>query len=334
MLDAADIVAAVDMVEYVSQYTELSEKNGELWGISPFNTNERTPSFSLRKETGFFYDFSAGFGGNLVDFVMAKDHVTVAQAINILKKYAHITEDESGQPVQRLSVVSVAKRYRTSTRPPPKCTAKIMPDDYMDHYEFRRDKLQSWNDEGISFDTMYKYGVRYDAFDDRIVYPIRNMDGKIFCVSGRTCDPNYKEKGIRKYTYTSQIGALPALYGFWENRAEIISRKEAIVFEGCKSVLKGVDFGFPNGIALLTSHLSQFQMEAMIKIASFNDVRFVFALDSDVDIAKDKNIMRLAKYAHVEWIKNRNDLLQDKDSPVDRGKEVFEKLYTMRERLS
>ena len=307
------------MEEYISQYTELHPKNGELWGISPFNTNERTPSFSLRKETGFFYDFSAGFGGNLVDFVMAHDKVTVAQAINILKRYAHITEDEDGKPRQRLSMVSIARRYGRSTRPPPKCTAKILPDNYMERFEFRTDKLKEWYDEGIPYEVMQKYEIRYDAFDDRIVYPVRNMDGKIFCVSGRTCDPDYKAKGIRKYTYTTQIGSLPALYGFWENKKAIIEKKEAIIFEGCKSVLKGVSFGFDNGIALLTSHLSPFQMEALIRIASFHGVHFVFALDSDVDITKDKNIMRLKSYAHVEWIKNRDNLLQEKDSPVPDG---------------
>lgn len=333
-MEASEIIAAVDMEEYISQYTELHEKGGELWGISPFNTNERTPSFSLRKETGFFYDFSAGFGGNLVDFVMAKDHVNVAQAINILKRYAHITEDSEGNPRRRVSMVSIAKKYGRRGRDQPKCTAKILPDNYMERYEFRTDKLKPWYDEGIPYEVMRDYGVRYDAFDDRIVYPVRNLDGKIFCVSGRTCDPDYKSKGIRKYTYTTSIGALPALYGFWENRDAILKKKEAIVFEGCKSVLKAVSYGFDNGIALLTSHLSPFQMEAMIRVASFYGVHFVFALDSDVDITKDKNVMRLKSYAHVEWVKNRDHLLEEKDSPVDRGKEVFEKLYEMRERLS
>lgn len=333
-MEASEIVAAVDMAEYISQYTDLEEKNGELWGISPFNTNERTPSFSLRKETGFFYDFSAGFGGNLVDFVMAHDHVTVAQAINILKRYAHIAEDSNGQPHQRLSMVSIAKRYGRAGKPPPKCTAKILPDDYMEKFDFNREKLKDWADEGISYDVMRRYGVRYDAFDDRIVYPVRNLDGKIFCVSGRTCDPDYKAKGIRKYTYTTPIGSLPALYGLWENKEAIIDKKEAIVFEGCKSVLKAIDFGYNNSIALLTSHLSPFQTDALIKLASFHGVHFVFALDSDIDIMKDKNIMKLKTYAHVEWIKNRDNLLQEKESPVDRGKEVFDRLYTMREKLS
>ena len=333
-MEASEIVGAVDMVEYISQYVDLEQKGRELWGISPFNVHEKTPSFSLDPKKRYFFDFSAGFGGNLVDFVMAHDHCTVAQAINKLKQYAHITEDSEGNPVKRLSVVNIAKKYRPQARPPPQCTAKILPDNYMDRFEFRKDKLKVWADEGIPYDLMWKFGVRYDAFDDRIVYPIRNLDGQIFCVSGRTCDPDYKEKGIRKYTYTSPIGSLPALYGFWENQNEIFLNKEAIVFEGCKSVLKGASFGFLNGIALLTSHLSPFQLEAMIRIASFHGVRFVFALDSDIDITKDKNIMRLTSYARVEWIRNVGGLLADKESPVDRGKEVFEQLYNMRVKLN
>lgn len=332
-MEASDIIAAVDMGEYLSQYMDFEQKGRELWSRSCFTT-ERTPSFSYDPAKRYFYDFSAGFGGNLVDFVMAKEKCSVAQAIRILKNYANITDDSEAVPSQKVSMVSVAKRYRRSTRPPPKCTAKILPDDYMDRYEFRTDKLKIWNDEGIPFEVMRDYGVRYDAFDDRIVYPVRNMDGKIFCVSGRTCDPDYKAKKIRKYTYTSPIGSLPTLYGYWENKTTILSSREALVFEGCKSVLKAVSYGFNNGIALLTSHLSPFQLEAMIKLASFHGIHFVFALDSDVDITLDKNIMRLKSYAHVEWIKNRGNLLSEKDSPVDCGKEVFEKLYREREILS
>lgn len=332
-MEASDIIAAVDMVEYISQYVEMEQKGRELWGLSCF-TEERTPSFSLDPQKKYFYDFSAGFGGNIVDFVMKHDNCTVAQAINKLKKYAHITEDADGQPTCRLSMSSIAKRYKDNRRAPPKCTAKILPDNYMERYEFRKDKLKLWFDEGIPYEIMWDYQIRYDAFDDRIVYPIRNMDGEIFCISGRTCDPDYKSKKLRKYTYTTAIGSLPALYGFWENKQSIMERKEAIVFEGCKSVLKGANFGFSNGIALLTSHLSPFQLEVMIKLASFHGIRFVFALDSDVDITDDKNIMRLRSYAKIEWIRNRDNLLAEKEAPVDRGKEVFEKLYNMRERLN
>ena len=63
-------------------------------------------------------------------------------------------------------------------------------------------------------------------------------------------------------------------------------------------------------------------------------IRIVFALDADVDITRDKNIMKLAQYARVEWVKNLGDLLNEKDSPVDQGLEVFQTLYNGRRCLS
>lgn len=333
-MEVADILNAVDMAEYISQYTDLKEQNGELWGLSPFK-DEKTPSFSLRPETGYFYDFSAGFGGNLLDFIMKYDNVNLAQAVNKLKKYANITDhQDSIQINQRPVVAKIAKKYRASERPPPKCTAKILPSDYMARYEFRKDKLKLWYDEGIPWDVMYDYGVRYDAFDDRIVYPIKDFDGNIFCISGRTCDPHWKEKGLRKYTYTSPIGSLPTIYGLSDHRKYIIDAKEIILFEGCKSVLKMVGWGKKNVGALLTSHLSPIQFEYLVKLASFQRVRIVFALDSDVDITQDKSIARLFLYARVECVQNIDGLLKDKDAPVDRGLEVFEKLYASRRRLN
>ena len=333
-LEVSDILDAVDMAEYIGQYTDLKEENGELWGLSPFR-EERTPSFSVRPESGFFYDFSAGFGGNLLDFIMQYDHIGLVPAINKLKAYAHITDDQQdGVASSRLAATKIAKKYRHSEKPVAKCTAKILPKNYMDQFEFKKEKLQPWFDEGIPWQVMRDYGVRYDALDNRIVYPIKDFDGNIFCVSGRTCDPNWKEKKLRKYTYTSSIGALPTIYGFSDHRQYIMESKEIILFEGCKSVLKMVGWGRKNCGALLTSHLSSAQFDFLVKLASFHGVRVVFALDSDVDIAKDENIKRLCSYARVEWVKNIDGLLCDKEAPVDRGLDVFEKLYAGRKRLN
>ena len=61
---------------------------------------------------------------------------------------------------------------------------------------------------------------------------------------------------------------------------------------------------------------------------------FLILFDFSVDIEKDANICRLCSYARVEWIWNYGNLLNAKDSPVDRGKEIFDKLYKERRRLS
>lgn len=331
-MEVADIIEAIDITEYISQFVELEEKGGELWGLSPFKA-ENTPSFSLNPEKKFWYDFSAGIGGNLVDFVMQREGVSVKGAINILRKYAKIPEQGNGG-IQRLEATKIARRYRNHVKPRAVTTARPLSSNYMERYEFRRDKLKLWADEGIDWEIMRKYGVRYDAFDNRIVYPIKDYEGNIISVCGRTCDPDFKAKKIRKYTYFQEIGTIDTLYGYSDNQDAIRQAKEIILFEGAKSCLKMAGWGYGNTAAILTSHLSLNQYQFLLKLSSWHGIRIVFALDADVDITRDKNIMKLAQYARVEWVKNLGDLLNEKDSPVDQGLEVFQTLYNGRRCLS
>lgn len=332
-MDVAEIIDSVDIVEYISQYIDLEQRGREFWGLSCF-TDEKTPSFSVDPLKKVYCDFSSGKRGNLIQFVIDHDNVSVADAIRTLKRFAGITDDDGDEHVvTRLEATKVAKRYRDMVRHPPRMIAKPMPPDCMEHYELRRDKLQLWMDEGISWKTLMRYSVRYDAFDDRIVYPIKDYDGNIISICGRTCDQDYKEKKLRKYTYLHALGSLDTLYAFSDNRQAILNAKEIILFEGAKSCMKACDWGIYNTAALLTSHLSINQMRFLIKLCSFNDVVVVFALDSDIDITKDDNIRKLCDYARVQWIKNNDHLLQPKDSPTDRGKEVYEELYVKKENI-
>ena len=93
--------------------------------------------------------------------------------------------------------------------------------------------------------------------------------------------------------------------------------------------MKAYGWGFKNCGAALTSHVNDRQFEILMKLG----VRVVFALDADVDIREDRNIMRLKPYTTVEWITDWEDLLQPKDAPVDRGKDIFEHLYRQRIRF-
>lgn len=196
----------------------------------------------------------------------------------------------------------------------------------MEKYEKRRDKMSVWEAEGISQESMDKFQVFYDSFSDRLVYPIRNIDGKIVNIGGRTLDPLWKEKKLRKYTYFAGWGEMNVIYGLYENLEEIKRKREVIIFEGCKSVLMADTWGIHNGAALLTSHLNPQQMKLLAKLG----VRVVFALDKEVRIRDDHNIEKLKQYTNVEYLWDRQDLLDEKDSPVDKGLEVFKQLYEQR----
>ena len=194
----------------------------------------------------------------------------------------------------------------------------------MEKYEKKDEKLAVWEAEGISRASLDKFQVYYDSFSNRLVYPIRNIKGQIVNIGGRTLDPDFKAKKLRKYTYFSGWGGgMGLIYGLFENMNEIKARREVILFEGCKSVLMADTWGIKNCGALLTSHLSDAQMKILAKLGG--DV--VFALDKEIRVRDDHNIEKLKRYVNVYYLWDRADYLNDKDSPVDRGKDIFIKLY-------
>lgn len=323
-----ELIKSIDIVDFISQYVELEQKGDEWWGLSPFK-EERTPSFSVRRSNGSFYDFSSGIGGGVVTFVKKHYKCSFEEAIKILAQYVGISKN-SLNTHERPSMLSVCRKYKDDLKSGKPIVGKKIPDVNFRKYERRWDKLSVWEEDGISRNSLVEFDVAYDEFSNRIVYPIKDMDGVVRNVGGRTIDPDWKAKKLRKYTYFySWENGMSLIYGLFENKDAILAANEIIIFEGCKSVLLANTWGIRNTGALLTSHLSKAQMLILISLG----VRVVFALDKDVSIRDDKNIISLKKYVSVEYIKDLCGLLNDKDSPVDKGYDVFQRLYSERMRV-
>ena len=317
-MDLEELIDSIDIVEYISQFVELEEKNGEYWGLSPFS-DEKTPSFSVRRENNTFYCFSSGIGGNVFTFTKFYYQCDANKAVDILKKYAGCDGAEF-VPRRRMAATMACRKYMKKQVRHKESKTKRFPDDCMSKYEKRDDKLAVWEAEGISREVLDTFQVYYDSFSNRLVYPIRDIEGNIVNIGGRILDPEWKEKGMRKYTYLSGWGEI---YGLFENMEEILKKKEIIIFEGCKSVLLARSWGIQNTGALLTSHLNPAQMKLLAKLG----VRVVFALDKEVNIKKDHNINKLKQYVNVEYVWDKDNLLEEKDAPVDKGVETFDKVY-------
>ena len=332
-MEAEYLIENIDIVDYISQFTDLEEKGGELWGLSPLK-EENTPSFSIRPEDKVFYDFSSGHGGTIISFVMAYYHCSFSKAVEILSDYAGLNDSHNrsakAEGVTHLEATRIARKFAPKKTKQKPSNPKIYADDYMSRFKWDKQMLKPWFDEGISWESMEKFKVRYDQLSNRIVFPIRDMSGRIINVSGRTLDPDYKAKKLRKYTYFSGFGGgLNTLYGFYENQSAIKASNEIILFEGCKSVLKANSWGVLNSAAVLTSHLSQFQKEKLIKLG----VDVVVAFDEGVNIPADKNIRKLIPYVKVYYIFDFARRLNPKDAPVDQGYDVFMELYKKKRRL-
>lgn len=325
-MELNELIESIDIVEYISQFVDLEKRGDEYWGLSCFK-EEKTPSFSVRPSPPRFFDYSSGIGGNVYTFVRYYFHCGGRKAVEILKKYAGITEVMVNFPA-KLDAFKVCKRFAPQKIQTKASTATILPDDYMERFEKSQSKLAVWESEGISRASLDKFQVYYDSFSDRLVYPVRNPSGKIVNIGGRTLDPNWKEKNLRKYNYYYHWGTIDTIYGLYENREAIRAAHEIILFEGCKSVLLADSWGIHNTGAILTSHLNPNQLKILVGLGC----NVVFATDNDVDIKKDHNIERLKRYVNVEYIKDRQGLLAEKDSPVDKGQEVFNQLYEERMR--
>lgn len=327
IMELEELIKSVDIVEYISQFVELEERNEEFWGLSPFR-DEKTPSFSVRRSNGSFYDFSSGIGGNVFTFIKYYNRCTAREAVEILKKYTGFNGEMSSKS-NKLEATKVCRKYKKQQGKQKQQNTSKFPETCMEKYERPDDKLAVWESEGISRESLDKFQVCYDRFSDRLVYPIRDLGGIIVNIGGRTLDPHWKEKKLRKYTYFASWGSMNVIYGLFENIKDIIEKKEVILFEGCKSVLLANTWGIHNCGAILTSHLSPAQLKILARLG----VKVVFALDKDVRIRDDHNIEKLKQYVSVEYIWDKRDMLGEKDSPVDRGKEVFSQLYNDRLKL-
>lgn len=211
----------------------------------------------------------------------------------------------------------------------------------LDRYKYNEDGVRSWINEGISQEAMKKFRIGYDIIQNAITIPNFDYSGKLVGVRGRFLDPN----ALAKYMpmkYGNNILSHPTgklLYGMYENRDTIKSKRMAIIFEGEKSVLKMETFYPNNNIGLATTG-KKITLDHLNTLVSMGINEIVLAYDKDYTtkterLAKieqyEKIIEILKPYFQVSIIVDDENRLRLKDSPVDRGRETFE--YLMRTRV-
>ena len=94
---------ANDIVSVISEHVPLKKKGRNYWGCCPFH-NEKTPSFSVNPEKGFFYCFGCHESGNVISFLMKYEGLTFPEALERLADRAAIplrVQEMSAQERQR-----------------------------------------------------------------------------------------------------------------------------------------------------------------------------------------------------------------------------------------
>ncbi len=87
---------ATDLVALVSETVPLRQRGRDLWGCCPFH-HEKSPSFHVIPERGFWKCFSCGKGGDCFDYVMERDHLEFPDAVRMLAERAGIELSDGGE---------------------------------------------------------------------------------------------------------------------------------------------------------------------------------------------------------------------------------------------
>lgn len=317
-----EIIDKTDIVEYIGRYVDLKPKNNEYFGLCPFH-NEDTPSFSVTPANKKYFCFGCGCGGTVITFTAKINKISYDSALNQMAKELNINR------TAKIKSPTVAiLRQLASDKSVKEVQHTVLSNSVMDQYV--KANINPWIEEGIPQKIIDKYGVRIDAQSNRIVYPVYDNSGNLINVKGRTMYKDFKEMKIPKYINYYKVGDLDYLQGYYLKRYLIDSAGEIIIFEGIKSVMKADSFGYYNSVSCETHKLNIYQIRFLIGLRC--DV--VIAFDKDVDYNKTlRNLEMLKRFVNVYVIRDKDGLLEGKDSPVDQGKEVWERLYQNKIRI-
>ena len=317
MNDINEICKEISLLDYASQHFTF-KRNGfsNNWYCRCPNHTDLTPSLCINNEQNYFHCFSCEVGGNLLTWMLKIEHMNYSDAVKRIAELSgkEIISNESSKSMKYFrSIKPTCKNQNPNER-------QIIDPIYYERC--LRELPEEWIKEGIEPSVMNEYGIRIDGQSNRICYPILDVNGKLISMKGRTRIPSYKELGIPKYQFYSKIGNLDFFVGWQQAWPYIQESGRAYIFEGIKSVMHVRPWGYRNCISSETSHLSDEQIKLLIK-SRIKEV--VICYDSDVNIDKVRdNVKLLRKFCDIYYTGNK--LLGEKESPCDRGREVFEKL--------
>ena len=214
---------------------------------------------------------------------------------------------------------------------------------------FPRPKIQPWLREGISQEVMNKRGICYDPKNCGIIIPHYDINGNLIGIRERTLIEEQAEN-YGKYMPAKIAGKMynhPLsfnLYNLNWSKDNIKKMKKAFVFEGEKSSLLFASyFGEQNDLSVAICGSSFINYQAWLLI-NLGVEEIIIGLDKQFKEPGDEEFKKLIRnlkniykkygiFVTISFLFDKENLLGYKDSPIDRGKDVFLELYKRRVNL-
>lgn len=202
-----------------------------------------------------------------------------------------------------------------------------------------------WLLEGITPEVMDKYNILYSISQNKIIIPHYDINGRLIGIRGRGLNEEdilnkrkYMPVKIEDKLYNHKLSL--NLYGINFNKENIKKVKKVILFEGEKSIYKCENFLNHNySLAVCGDKINKNQINLLIKNFNLNEIIIAFDKEYKKYPSKEAESYfnklwgigeKYSNYCNFSFIFDKDNLLSEKDSPVDCGADTFEKLYKKR----
>lgn len=288
-----EILLRNDIESLISSYIPLKRAGSNLKGLCPFH-NEKTPSFMVYPADNSFFCFGCGVGGNAITFIRQMERLDYPDAVEFLARRAGITIVRDDDREQYRKKTSISKeRLRQMNVDAAKFFHAMLFANNSDSKEAlayftekRKLSIATIKHFGLgyapnSFDATMKYllskgytreemaegflamknekGKYYDAFRNRVMFPIIDTAGNVIAFGGRVLDDSKP-----KYRNSTDTPVFKKSYNLFAlNFARMTCSEEIILCEGYMDVIALHAAGFTNAVATLGTAITSEQARLM-----------------------------------------------------------------------
>jgi DNA primase len=290
-----ELRARLPVSEVVGRRVKLKRAGREWKGLSPFQ-QEKSPSFTVNDQKGFYHDFSSGKHGDIISFLMETEGVGFAEAVERLASMAGVplpavTPDAARHEQRRKTlhdVMDLAAKFFADTlasrggakargyladRAISPATQLQFRIGYAPGERFAlKEHLGA---QGIPVEDMVEAGlliagddipVPYDRFRDRVMFPIADLRGRVIAFGGRALEKDVAAKYLNS-PETPLFHKGDNLYNLAPARLATHNGAPLVVVEGYVDVIAMVGVGFAASVAPLGTALTENQLALLWKMA-------------------------------------------------------------------
>ena len=291
-----ELRSRLSIIDIINNYVLLTKKGQNYWGCCPFH-NEKTASFSVNEEKGFYHCFGCGEHGDIISFLMKIKNLDFKSAIFELAEMANLkipefNKNENKENKTYYSIMNkIADIYHNNLfKKENEFALEYLKNrnfsiqiikKYKIGYSLKQNQILS-NFIDYKDELMYKLGIlrkgdfgKFDFFRNRIMFPIYNLKGNIVAFSGRSLDgsdPKYINTIDTEIFHKRKI-----LFGLNFAREFIHKKNRSILVEGQIDVIKMQTNGFEETVAPLGTALTEDHLSILCKL----NRNIIFCFDGD-----------------------------------------------------